>query len=131
MHETAYPRWHGTVSSFLPREGGDPVSAEPPDFPDDQRETTVLTRKKTTTPKRYRVILYNDDYTTMDFVIYILESVFRRSPAEANQIMLKIHKAGSGIAGVYTREIAETKVRLVHDRAKSAQYPLRSGLEEI
>jgi ATP-dependent Clp protease adaptor protein ClpS len=94
-------------------------------------ESAVLTERKTRTPKQYRVILYNDDYTTMEFVVHILETVFRRSPAEAVQIMLKVHKEGRGIAGVYAREIAETKVLTVHEMAKAEGYPLRADLEEV
>ena len=98
--------------------------------PGRHEDAAVLTRKKTGVPKQYRVLLFNDDYTTMEFVVFVLETIFRKSPAEAMQIMLKVHKEGSGIAGVYTREIAETKVRKVHELAKSDGYPLRAGTEE-
>ena len=98
--------------------------------PDRHEDSAVLTRKKTAVPKRYRVVLFNDDYTTMEFVVFVLESVFRKSPAEAMQIMLKVHKEGSGVAGVYSREIAETKVRKVHELAKSESFPLRAAMEE-
>jgi len=78
----------------------------------------------------YRVILHNDDYTTMEFVIEILESVFHKSHAEAYAIMLQVHLHGSGQCGVYTYEIAETKVAEVHDLAQQGGFPLRASLEE-
>ncbi len=81
-------------------------------------------------PKQYKVILLNDDYTTMDFVISILESVFKKSPVEASQIMLQVHKAGRGLAGIYNKEIAEAKSVAVHARAKASGYPLRCSIEE-
>ncbi len=76
------------------------------------------------------MILLNDDYTTMDFVIEILEGVFQRSPAEAYRIMMHVHLNGRGIAGVYPWEIAETKVDTVTSMAREAGYPLRAALEE-
>ena len=81
-------------------------------------------------PKSYQVILLNDNYTTMDFVVSVLETIFKKSPAEAVQVMMRVHKAGQGVAGIYTRQIAEAKIALVHDRAKAAGYPLRCTMEE-
>ena len=92
-------------------------------------ETVVKKKDKLAHPKQYRVILLNDDYTSMDFVVAILETVFRKSPAEAVQVMLAVHKKGSGLAGIYTKEIAEAKIEAVHSRAKEASYPLRCALE--
>ena len=85
---------------------------------------------KTKEPKRYRVLLLNDDYTTMDFVVEILETVFNKTPAEAVSIMLEVHRAGRGLCGVYTKQIAEAKVDLVHRRAAARGHPLRSTMEE-
>jgi ATP-dependent Clp protease adaptor protein ClpS len=81
-------------------------------------------------PRRFRVLLHNDDYTTMEFVIDTLMQVFRKSFDEATAIMLAVHEKGIGSCGVYTEEIAETKVAQVHDRARKAGYPLRCSMEE-
>ena len=81
-------------------------------------------------PRKFRVLLHNDDYTTMEFVIEILISVFRKSPDQAMAIMLSVHEKGLGSCGVYTEEIAETKVAQVHDRARKAGFPLRCSMEE-
>ena len=87
-------------------------------------------RQETKEPSLYRVILLNDDYTSMEFVIYVLETAFHKLPAEATQIMLSIHKKGAGICGVYTREIAETKVIAVHEMAAENQFPLKCTMEK-
>ncbi len=88
------------------------------------------TRQETARPPRWKVLLHNDDYTTMEFVIDVLETIFARSPAEAFRIMLLVHRTGVGLAGVYPHEVAETKVALVHERARERGYPLRASLEE-
>src|SRR5262245_14761866 len=81
-------------------------------------------------PTLYRVVLLNDDYTTMDFVIHVLENVFQKSPAEAFQIMMHVHRQGRGIAGVYPWELAETKADTVRTLASEAGFPLRATIEE-
>ena len=81
-------------------------------------------------PSLYRVVLLNDDYTTMEFVVRILESVFHKSPAEAHRIMMQVHTQGHGICGAYPYEVAETKVAQVHDEARSNGFPLRASLEQ-
>jgi len=86
-------------------------------------------RQQTKEPSLYRVLLLNDDYTSMDFVIHVLERVFHKSAAEATRIMLNVHKKGAGICGVYTREVAETKVVTVHEMAARKKYPLRCAME--
>ncbi len=87
------------------------------------------TRKAVARPPQYKVVLYNDDYTPMGFVVSLLESVFTKSPVESNALMLRIHRSGFGIAGVYTLEIAETKVTTTHKLAEQHGYPLRAGVE--
>ena len=87
-------------------------------------------RSKSARPPRFKVILYNDNYTPMEFVVQILESVFHKSPSAATQIMLQIHRGGMGVAGVYVLEVAETKSATVHRLAEERGYPLRSGVEK-
>lgn len=82
-------------------------------------------------PKHCRVLLHNDDYTTMDFVVEILCSVFRKSQDDAVTIMLAVHEKGRGDCGVYPAEVAETKVAVVHGRARAAGFPLRCSLEDV
>ncbi|MBU2490357.1 MAG: ATP-dependent Clp protease adaptor ClpS [Proteobacteria bacterium] len=77
----------------------------------------------------YRVLLHNDDYTTMDFVVQVLTSVFRKPSAEAVLIMLNVHENGIGVAGVYTAEVAETKIHIVHQMAREKGFPLRCSME--
>lgn len=100
---------------------------------DREFEGWVITEKKQALekPPLYKVLLHNDDYTTMEFVVIILEKIFHKSTAEATRIMLNVHKQGIGLAGVYTREIAETKVETVHSLARKNQYPLRCSMEKI
>ena len=81
-------------------------------------------------PTLYKVVLLNDDYTTMEFVMQVLETVFQKSPAEAYRIMMHVHLNGSGIAGVYPWEVAETKVETVTSLARHAEFPLRAAIEE-
>ncbi len=81
-------------------------------------------------PKMYRVLLHNDDYTSMDFVVEILTSIFHKSYTQAEQIMLHIHETGKAICGVYTFEIAQTKTQQVRQRAKQNEFPLLATLEE-
>lgn len=93
--------------------------------------TKVITRKKEKLkkPKLYSVLLLNDDYTPMDFVVSVLETIFDKSPSEAVQIMLKVHNQGKGNCGVYPRDIAELKIALTHKRAKDSGHPLKAVME--
>jgi ATP-dependent Clp protease adaptor protein ClpS len=95
--------------------------------------TEVIERQKAKTkkPRQYQVVLLNDDYTSMDFVVLILESIFHKSPTEAVQIMLAVHQKGSGACGVYTKEIAEAKIDAVHRRARENGFPLRATMEAV
>jgi ATP-dependent Clp protease adaptor protein ClpS len=81
-------------------------------------------------PILYKVVLLNDDYTTMEFVVHVLESVFGQSPAQAYRVMMNVHVNGKGVAGVYPWEIAETKVETVTSLAREAGFPLRAAIEE-
>ena len=94
--------------------------------------TAVETRTKTKLkkPRMYKVLLHNDDYTTMEFVVFILQGIFHHSESEAMQIMLHVHKHGVGVAGVYTREIAETRIAQVEALARKHEYPLRCSMDE-
>ena len=92
----------------------------------DRQEDTDLQLRK---PPLYSVFLLNDDYTTMDFVIHILETVFHKPVIEATGIMLHVHKKGKGLAGTYTREIAETKMDTVHKIAREHEFPLKCSME--
>ena len=82
-------------------------------------------------PIQYKILMHNDDYTTMDFVVQVLENIFNKPPSEAIQIMLNIHKQGIGVCGIYTAEIAETKVVAVHSMAKQNGFPLKCSMEEV
>jgi len=91
----------------------------------------VQERPKTKQPKMWKVLLHNDDYTSMEFVVYLLQEVFHRDLSEATSIMLHVHQTGIGVAGVYTREIAETKARKVVDVARRSEFPLQCTTEEV
>jgi len=97
-----------------------------------QREGGVATqtRRKVSRPERFKVLLYNDDYTPMEFVVRILESIFDKGPSAATQIMLQVHNTGMGVAGVYVLEVAETKLAAVHRTAERQGFPLRAGIEK-
>lgn len=82
-------------------------------------------------PRRYKVLIHNDDYTSMEFVVHVLRRVFQKPEHEATRIMLAVHQQGLGECGVYTVEIAETKVDTVHAMAKAAGFPLRASMEEV
>lgn len=92
-------------------------------------QTITQTKQHTTTAPQYKVLLLNDDYTPMDFVLYVLERFFSKSQAEAEVVMMEAHQKGVSVAGVYPFEIAETKVAQVLDAAKGEGYPLRVRLE--
>jgi ATP-dependent Clp protease adaptor protein ClpS len=82
-------------------------------------------------PPKYAVVLLNDDYTTMEFVVEVLQRFFKKTGEEAMQIMLRVHQEGRGVAGVYSHDIAETKVFQVHQLAKSRGYPLHCVIEPL
>ena len=96
----------------------------------DGAETLERTRHKEKTEDLWRVVLHNDDYTPMDFVVEVLERIFDKSPAESYRIMMKVHVEGRGVAGIYTHEVAETKARTTVDDARQSGYPLLASVEE-
>ncbi|MCB1548828.1 MAG: ATP-dependent Clp protease adapter ClpS [Hyphomicrobiaceae bacterium] len=96
----------------------------------DRTDIVTKTRPKTKKPSLYKVLLLNDDYTPMDFVIYVLERFFNKGRDEATRIMLHVHHKGVGICGVYTYEIAETKVAQVMSFARQHQHPLQCTMEK-
>ena len=96
----------------------------------EETDAQVVTTPKLKQPDRYRVILHNDDYTTMEFVVAILCKVFHKSQEEATEIMLRVHKSGRGECGVYTYEIAESKVHQVVSLARQAGFPLACTMEK-
>ena len=98
----------------------------------DPRES-ILTdsrnEEKLERPRMWRVLLHNDDYTTQEFVVFVLETVFRKGRAEAFTIMMSVHRSGIGIAGVYTRDVAETKVQTTRQMAEEQEFPLLVTME--
>ncbi len=99
--------------------------------PEGGGEVVEKPKSKTKRPQLYNVVLYNDDYTTMEFVLHVLETVFDKGPAEAYRVMMEVHTSGRGLCGAFTWEVAETKVATVHEQARSEGFPLRAGIEEV
>jgi ATP-dependent Clp protease adaptor protein ClpS len=97
--------------------------------PENATGAVTKERLRTKEPEMYKVILLNDNYTTMEFVVLILETVFHKNGPDAEQIMFAVHKQGAGIAGVFTKEVAETKIAIVHHLAKQNQFPLKCTME--
>jgi len=99
---------------------------------DDESGTgvAVKTRPKPKKPSMFKVLMLNDDYTPMEFVVHVLEQFFGKSIEEATTIMLQVHQSGVGVCGVYTYEVAETKVQQVMDLARKNQHPLQCTLEK-
>jgi ATP-dependent Clp protease adaptor protein ClpS len=100
---------------------------------DDEGDGDVATiiQEKIKRPSRYKVLLHNDDYTTMEFVIFVLQKFFGKNLDQAQGIMMKVHKEGTGICGIYTHEIAETKVSQVMQTSKREGHPLMCSMEEL
>jgi len=96
---------------------------------DNSNQTFIDEEKKVDIPRQYKVILHNDDYTPMEFVVHVLMIVFRKDELTATQIMLNVHNMGKGICGTYSYEIAETKVARVHQLAEQNEYPLHASME--
>jgi len=123
-----------TFASFSPLMS-DPDQPQPPvSTPGDDDGTDIgtvtQTRVRTKKPSLYRVLLLNDDYTPMEFVVFVLERFFNRSREQATRIMLHVHQKGVGLCGVYTYEVAETKVAQVLDLAQRHEHPLQCVMEK-
>jgi len=99
--------------------------------PNSDNHTLKDSKTKIQPPQMYKVLVHNDDYTTMDFVVHILETVFSKSPIEASRIMLNVHNDGIGVCGIYHFEVAETKIAAVHAIAEQYEFPLRCSMEEV
>ena len=93
-------------------------------------ETLVEEEKQALKPPLYKVLMHNDDFTTQDFVVFVLIEIFHKSEAVAEQIMLAVHRKGLGVAGVFTREIAEAKINQVTNLARAHEFPLLCTMEE-
>ena len=93
-------------------------------------ELDVATRPKTEKPRKYVVVLHNDDYTTMEFVVHVLEKFFHLGETEATRVMLHVHQRGVGVCGIFPYEVAETKVAQVIEFARQNQHPLQCTLEK-
>jgi ATP-dependent Clp protease adaptor protein ClpS len=102
----------------------------PRDNEDGKTSVVTKTRPKTKRPSLYKVLLLNDDYTPMEFVVHVLERFFSKGREEATRIMLHVHQKGVGVCGVYTYEVAETKVTQVMDFARQHQHPLQCRMEK-
>lgn len=105
---------------------------ETPDNGEENPENglALKTRPKTQKPSMYKVLLLNDDYTPMEFVVHVLESIFKKNRQEATDIMLHVHRRGVGVCGIYTFEVAETKVAQVMDFARANEQPLQCTMEK-
>ena len=97
--------------------------------PKSGRSVLERTKPQSVEPELFAVVLLNDDYTTMDFVVRVLESVFNKQPAEAFRIMMLVHTTGQGLCGLYPFDVAETKVAAVHELATDSGYPLHAVIE--
>jgi ATP-dependent Clp protease adaptor protein ClpS len=115
----------GAAPMFMGVERGDDEG------PGDERGVATKTRAKTKKPSMYRVLLMNDDYTPMEFVVSVLMKIFNKSADEATKIMLAVHKNGIGVCGIFTFEVAETKVSQVMSAAQRAQHPLQCTMEKV
>jgi ATP-dependent Clp protease adaptor protein ClpS len=102
----------------------------PPDI-DFEEAAVAETKEKVEEPPLFKVLLHNDDFTTMEFVVWVLESIFNMAEEQAVQVMLNVHLRGTGVAGIYTYEIAETKVEKTTALAREQEYPLLVTMEQV
>lgn len=116
----AATRRHAATAGRIPPPGND----------DGMIDVVIRTRPQTRKPAMYKVLMLNDDYTPMEFVVHVLERFFQKNREEATDIMLHVHKRGVGVCGVFTYEVAETKVTQVMDLARQNQHPLQCTIEK-
>ena len=121
-------RPHGHGGNTPPRRNGG--QDNPPGNDDGMIDVVIHTRPQTRKPAMYKVLMLNDDYTPMEFVVHVLERFFQKNREEATDIMLHVHKRGVGVCGVFTYEVAETKVTQVMDLARQNQHPLQCTIEK-
>ncbi len=121
----------GLVATRAPARASDDDKKPNRPPPKQKQDTGVALEERTRTkkPPMYKVLLHNDDYTTKEFVVFVLQSVFQRSETDALAIMTHVHNQGVGVAGVYTFEIAETKVQKTVELARTNEYPLQLSIE--
>jgi ATP-dependent Clp protease adaptor protein ClpS len=119
----------GNPTPVMPGPNDPKQPPSPPRNPDEEGDLAVEQVKKTQRPKRYKVIFHNDDYTTREFVIDVLMRYFEKDESEATFIMLSVHHKGSGVAGIFPRDVAETKVAVVMKHARAHGMPLRLTAE--
>ncbi len=115
---------------YLSEENGPENDDSHGEIPQGEGQVLVQPSQKTKTPSFYKVVMLNDDFTPREFVVHVLQKFFKKAEQEATQIMLQIHHQGSGIAGVYTYEIAETKAYQCNAYAKQSKYPLKCTVEK-
>jgi ATP-dependent Clp protease adaptor protein ClpS len=128
MNDAGSAGWQSRISGRLNGQG----SMSPRNTNREDRQTGIVTktRPKTKKPSLYKVLLLNDDYTPMEFVVHVLERFFGKGREEATRIMLHVHQKGVGVCGVYTFEVAETKVTQVMELARNHQHPLQCTMEK-
>jgi ATP-dependent Clp protease adaptor protein ClpS len=117
-----------TLKGVLPSQVID-MASDPREKEDNEGDLATEKKRKVEKVRRYKVLFHNDDYTTMEFVVLVLMKFFHKSETEATHIMLSVHHKGYGVAGLYTKDVAETKVAEVHDFAKEYGMPLRLTAE--
>lgn len=116
--------------TYTPHQAGPDQDNDPEQG--DAHETGIITktRPKTKRPSMYKVVLLNDDYTPQEFVVWLLAAIFNKTPEEATRVMLHVHQSGVGICGIYTFEVAETKVAQVMELARRNDHPLQCNMEK-
>lgn len=117
------------MGSDLPESSGSEKPEAPDEHDGDITVQEAEPRIRIAEPPRYAVVMHNDDYTTMDFVVEVLQRFFQKTTDEAMHVMLQVHSRGSGVAGIYPHDIAETKVAQVEDLARSRGFPLKLTIE--